>query len=574
MTFTEAAAQVLRLVGKPLHYKEITDVAIEKNLLSHVGKSPDVTMGARLAALVKKGDKDNPLVRVKPGVFALRDWDQKTVDRGLADRTPALEIIATKGAELAALLPTNLEDPELDPEEDAAIAEEDRDEAEQANSDEREAERAKMAAAASDLFEPEEDDDEPIFGAPAAPEREDGDRAEGEADEADGRGRRRRRRRKRGRGGLDEKGDDLPSYTVSDAPAEGIEIDVEIREPEREVPRERERDRGERDRGERDRGERDRGERDRGERDRGERDRGERDRGDRERGDRERERGERERDRGDRERERNGGAPMDLLAGRDLADAMAGLLASFDRSAGAVSVFKLAETVQRRGRTTTDTSQLQSLLLTAARADNLRRTAAGQRPRFRFSGSRIGLTEWWLDGDLLRLEREALAAAERYRDAARRALLRRLGDLPSRAFAELVLLVLERAGVSAAAPARRAGLPNGEVHYAGMQSGPSGDIRVAIVIKRDGREVGRERVNELRGALHHYGPAAAGILVATGPILSGAREEAMAPGAAPVTLIDGARLTQLCEELGVGVVATHVPLPAIDGELFEALRGG
>ena len=92
MTFTEAAAQVLRLVGKPLHYKEITDVAIEKNLLSHVGKSPEVTMGARLAALVKKGDKDNPLVRIKPGVFALRDWDQATIDKGLADRTPALEI--------------------------------------------------------------------------------------------------------------------------------------------------------------------------------------------------------------------------------------------------------------------------------------------------------------------------------------------------------------------------------------------------------------------------------------------------------------------------------------------------
>src|SRR6187431_1262840 len=91
MTFTEAAAQVLRLVGKPLHYKEITDVAIEKNLLSHVGKSPEVTMGARLAALVKKGDKENPLVRVKPGVFALREWDQDTIEKGLRDRTPALE---------------------------------------------------------------------------------------------------------------------------------------------------------------------------------------------------------------------------------------------------------------------------------------------------------------------------------------------------------------------------------------------------------------------------------------------------------------------------------------------------
>src|SRR5580704_1536608 len=76
MTFTEAAAEVLRLAGKPLHYKEITELAIEKNLLSHVGKSPEVTMGARLAALLKKEDKTNPIVRVKPGVFALREWSE------------------------------------------------------------------------------------------------------------------------------------------------------------------------------------------------------------------------------------------------------------------------------------------------------------------------------------------------------------------------------------------------------------------------------------------------------------------------------------------------------------------
>src|ERR1700733_9526609 len=77
MTFTEAATEVLRLAGKPLHYKEITELAIEKNLLSHVGKSPEVTMGARLAALLKKEDKTNPIVRVKPGVFALREWSEK-----------------------------------------------------------------------------------------------------------------------------------------------------------------------------------------------------------------------------------------------------------------------------------------------------------------------------------------------------------------------------------------------------------------------------------------------------------------------------------------------------------------
>src|SRR3954454_5353427 len=76
MTFTEAAAEVLRIAGKPLHYKEITELAIEKNLLSRVGKSPEVTMGARLAALLKKEDKSQPIVRIKPGVFGLREWNE------------------------------------------------------------------------------------------------------------------------------------------------------------------------------------------------------------------------------------------------------------------------------------------------------------------------------------------------------------------------------------------------------------------------------------------------------------------------------------------------------------------
>src|SRR5580692_8760521 len=89
MTFTDAAAEVLRLVGRPLHYKEITDIAIEKNLLSHVGKSPEVTMGARLAATLKKESADNPLVRVKPGVFALREWDDKTIKSGLEPKKAA-----------------------------------------------------------------------------------------------------------------------------------------------------------------------------------------------------------------------------------------------------------------------------------------------------------------------------------------------------------------------------------------------------------------------------------------------------------------------------------------------------
>ena len=161
MTFTEAAAQVLRLVGKPLHYKEITDVAIEKNLLSHVGKSPDVTMGARLAALVKKGDKENPLVRVRPGVFALREWDQAMIEKGLQDRTPALEKLAGQEVNFADIA---LERKSGEAH-SAPVAEGDEEEEVLAAPTEEERVRADLAAHGSELFASEDDDDVPIFAA-------------------------------------------------------------------------------------------------------------------------------------------------------------------------------------------------------------------------------------------------------------------------------------------------------------------------------------------------------------------------------------------------------------------------
>src|SRR5262245_62533503 len=73
MTFTDAAVEVLRLVGRPLHYKKITELAITRNLLSHVGRTPEVTMSSRLATLVKKDRGQSLIVKVKPGVFAIRE---------------------------------------------------------------------------------------------------------------------------------------------------------------------------------------------------------------------------------------------------------------------------------------------------------------------------------------------------------------------------------------------------------------------------------------------------------------------------------------------------------------------
>jgi hypothetical protein len=74
MTFTEAAVEVLRRTGKPLHFKEIAEVALRDNLLSHVGQDPEITMGQRLAAMAKRED-DRKVVAILPeGTFALVEW--------------------------------------------------------------------------------------------------------------------------------------------------------------------------------------------------------------------------------------------------------------------------------------------------------------------------------------------------------------------------------------------------------------------------------------------------------------------------------------------------------------------
>jgi HB1/ASXL restriction endonuclease-like protein with HTH domain/restriction endonuclease len=557
MTFTEAAAQVLRLVGKPLHYKEITDVAIEKNLLSHVGKSPEVTMGARLAALVKKGDKENPLVRIKPGVFALREWDPAMIEKGLADRTPALERLAAQGYTGEPDVDT-VEEPasEASSSPHASHVTFDEEEGGTGTPDEGERSRAELAAHATELFASEDDDDEPIFGgaAEAAPSANDAALADANGS------RRRRRRRGRGRPGEERGGDDLPSYTVSDAPAvlpaeltQELEARSSNGEPRAERPR---RDVERADRGpDRDRGA---------------------DR-DRDRGDRGRDRGDRGPSRDDRGSSRDTRAeqtgPMDDLVGRDLADAVESVLLGFDRGRGPVAVQTLAEAAQRRGRLAGDQAATQGLLLAAARTDNTRALARGERPRFRISGNRLGLTEWQLDGELARLERDLLQTAERYREVVRRSFARSLQDLSHRGLGELLTLVLERLGFSELTQVRRPGLHGAELHLSGKARGASGDLRTAVVVRRDGREVGRERVTELRGALHHYGPALAGLIITTGQVLSGAREEAAAPGASPVSVIDGAGLARLCEEHEIGLLATRIALPHPDLDLLDALRG-
>jgi len=73
MTYTEAAVEVLRRSGKPLHFKEIATLAVEGGLLSHVGQTPEATMGSRLLAMARR-EADHRVVTVDAVVFELAEW--------------------------------------------------------------------------------------------------------------------------------------------------------------------------------------------------------------------------------------------------------------------------------------------------------------------------------------------------------------------------------------------------------------------------------------------------------------------------------------------------------------------
>src|SRR3954464_5297008 len=207
-------------------------------------------MGARLAALVKKGDKENPLVRIKPGVFALREWDPAMIEKGLGDRTPALERLAAQGFSGEPEVDTAEESPADASSSPHASHVTFDDEEGTSAPDEGERSRAELAAHATELFASEDDDDEPIFGgaADAAPSASDAAAAAADPNGS----RRRRRRRGRGRPGEERGGDDLPSYTVSDAPAvlpAELTQEIEARgaaEPRPERVRSRDQERSER----------------------------------------------------------------------------------------------------------------------------------------------------------------------------------------------------------------------------------------------------------------------------------------------------------------------------------------
>lgn len=79
--FKEIAYQILLEHGKPLHSKELTDIAIEKGLLTTAGKTPWATMNAQLVVDVNKKQNQSKFVKTGPSTFYINKPDSPFVTR-------------------------------------------------------------------------------------------------------------------------------------------------------------------------------------------------------------------------------------------------------------------------------------------------------------------------------------------------------------------------------------------------------------------------------------------------------------------------------------------------------------
>src|SRR4051812_12876325 len=79
MTFLEAAIELLKREGKPLSSQRLAQLAVERRLLSVVGRDPEGMMEERLTDFIDKHPHDGDLFRLRPGLYGLRNYPGRLV---------------------------------------------------------------------------------------------------------------------------------------------------------------------------------------------------------------------------------------------------------------------------------------------------------------------------------------------------------------------------------------------------------------------------------------------------------------------------------------------------------------
>ena len=547
LTFTEAALAVLKDAGEPLHYRKITELAIRRQLLSHVGKNPEVTMSSRLATLVRKDRGQALIVKVKPGVFALREF-AGDVDPEIESSESDMDALAQENGAQQASSPLEMPAPEL--------------------------REAVTPPSYADVFPEEDDDDEPIFGGGRDKEG-DSVRPEGEASE-----RRRRKRGGRRRSGLLET-EGADGASSDDEPADTAEAGASARRsPERGNARGRDGSEDASRRGREGRG----GTRSPREASASREGGGTRNARNDRQSRSESESSSRGNDAGrsiDVGRQPQAAPPRAYGTGLSLAmrvqltdaeaDPLAVATCELLAEQGAAHWRDLAASLVERGDLSGPPRALASTVAASLRGTNARLTGRQRPSLFRETASgEIRGRGVEQPHQVERQLGETERTAQRQRAAAGRALLDVFERLPIPGRMELFASWLAGRQVAELRALRVPGLREGDFHLVGTRVLGLSRRPIALVLTRGGRRLEQEDVIATRGALHHFEGASEAWIITTGEVSDAAVAEC-ASGSGVCVLFDGASFAADCLKLRIGLQEVQVPVAMLDVAMLEAL---
>lgn len=575
MTFLEAALEILKRERKPLHYKDLTERAMTRKLLTFVGRTPEVTMQTQLTNAVKKAP-GNPFVRVKPGIFGLLRYPETALAPELEPEETAGEKrkgasgsessergeghgrrrrrtgrgkvrggeqrIEVEGA--GAALGGEMTGEERD-------GDSDRDEApDEPNVGAMSPEARAAALAESGVLESDDGDEQEDEGAEsegaqtsggqAVGASSEGDEDEGEEGELEGEadsgvaaapgeagfedlgtGRRRRRRRRRGRGrgnGMPEGFADSSSSASAGetggaaSAAEGIVASGEGAPGEPALPS------------------------------------------------------------GETPRAEGGFAEPAQGGGRRImspVDAAIEILKGQPPGRG-VHVRQIADAAVRRRLIHGEPNEAWRVLRAALASEPRERLRAGLRPRVRAAGSGLyALSRRPPDMDLERAEHVFGEARRALRERTLAGLEQRLTELTPSGFEAIGRVLLQREGFGPATFVKRV---EGTIYLEALRGRGSRPSRCLIGLRPGTMPAGRRAIGELRAGIRARNQDE-GVLLLAGRLAEDAISEWRQPGP-PIEVIDGSAMADTCIRHGVGVVNTMVSVDFVDADFFAEISEG
>lgn len=180
----------------------------------------------------------------------------------------------------------------------------------------------------------------------------------------------------------------------------------------------------------------------------------------------------------------------------------------------------------------------------------------------------LGL-KWWKSAQPKEDQerQEAIGVLKRFNQRQRQLFKKRLQEMDPYQFEYLVKDLLEAMGYE-----------NVEVTSQTSDKGVDvvGSVEMGITtvtevvqVKRQKSNVTRPVIDKLRGSLYRW-QALRGTIITLSDFAEGCKKVALDIGAAPITLINGARLLELLVEHGIGITKRPLELMEIDNEYFES----